>query len=78
MDFHPGLTITEAGYRRSRVASSSIKQKILDAFQQLPADATVEDAIERLYFLTKVELGIAQADVGETVPHEAARKDLLR
>jgi len=56
----------------------SIKQKILDAVQRLPADATVEDAIERLYFLAKVERGAAQADAGETmVPHDAARTRLL-
>jgi predicted transcriptional regulator len=56
----------------------SIKQKVLDAVQQLPPDATVEDAIERLYFLAKVERGVAQADAGETLPHEAARKRLLK
>jgi len=60
------------------VASISIKQKVLEAGQQLPPDATVEDAIERLYFLAKVERGVSQADAGETLPHEAARKRLLR
>jgi predicted transcriptional regulator len=46
--------------------------------QQLPADATVEDAMERLYFPAKVERGVTQADAGETLPHEAARKRLVR
>ena len=44
------------------MVSISIKQKVLEAVQQLPPDATVEDAIERLYFLAKVERGVAQAD----------------
>ena len=48
------------------------------SIKQLPPDATVEDAIERLYFLAKVERGIAQADAGETLPHEAARIRLLK
>lgn len=39
--------------------------------QQLPPDATVEDAIERLCFLAKVERGVAQADAGETLTHQA-------
>jgi len=65
-------------YWRSRVVSISINQKVLEAVQQLPPDATVEDAIERLYFLAKVERGVAQADASETLPHEAARKRLLR
>jgi predicted transcriptional regulator len=60
------------------VAPISIKQKVLEAVQQLPPDATVEDAMERLYFLAKVERGVAQADAGETLPHEAARTRLLK
>jgi len=60
------------------VVSITIKQKVLEAVQQLPPDATVEDAIERLYFLAKVERGIAQADAGETLTHEAARKRLIK
>lgn len=60
------------------MGSPSIKQKVLEAVQQMPADATVEDVIERLYFLAKVERGVAQADTGETLAHEAARKRLLK
>jgi len=45
------------------------KEKILEAVRQLPDDATFEDAIERLYFLSKIECGLAQADAGETLPH---------
>ena len=60
------------------MVSISIKQKVLEAVQQLPPDATVEDAIERLYFLAKVERGDAQADAGKILPHEAARKRLLK
>ncbi len=56
----------------------SAKQKVLEAVQQLPPDATVEDAIERLYFLAKVERGVAQAEAGETLPHEAVRTRLLK
>jgi predicted transcriptional regulator len=56
------------------VAESSIKQKVLEAVQQLPADATVEDALERLYFLAKVERGLADAHDGRVVSHEEVRK----
>jgi len=62
---------------RPRVVSTSIKQRVLEALQHLPPDATVEDAMECLYFLAKVERGVAQADAGETLTHEAARKRLL-
>ncbi|MFZ5863157.1 MAG: hypothetical protein ACOYXR_10000 [Nitrospirota bacterium] len=60
------------------MAPATAKQKVLEAVQQLPSDATVEDAMERLYFLAKVERGLAQADAGETVPHAQAKARLTR
>ena len=57
------------------MAPVTAKQKVLEAVQQLPSDATVEDAMERLYFLAKVERGLTQADAGETVPHAQAKED---
>ena len=36
-----------------RMAESDAKKKILEVVEQLPDDATIEDAIERLYFLAK-------------------------
>ena len=53
------------------------KDRILEAVRELPDDATVEDAMERLYFLAKVEEGLRQADAGETLSHEEVRKRLL-
>ena len=47
-----------------------LKQRILDAVDKLPADATLEDAIERLVFLAKVERGLAQAASGHLIPHD--------
>jgi hypothetical protein len=38
------------------------KEQMLKAIEDLPDDATVEDALERLYLLNKVERGIKQAD----------------
>lgn len=52
---------------------ASIKQRLLEAVQQLPADATVEDAMERLYFLAKIERGIADAEAGRVVSHEEVK-----
>ena len=46
------------------------KQRILDAVDKLPADATMEDAIEQLVFLAKVERGLAQAAAGQLIPHD--------
>ena len=49
------------------------KQLALKAIEDLPADATIEDAMERLYFLAKVYRGLAEADAGRFVSHEEVK-----
>jgi len=56
---------------------TKVKERVLEAVRALPEDATVEDAMERLYFLAKVEEGLQQADAGQTVDHEEARRRVL-
>ena len=50
------------------------KERILEALRTLPADATVDDAIERLVFMAKVEEGLAQLDAGQGIPHEEVKR----
>jgi predicted transcriptional regulator len=52
------------------------KEQMLKAIQDLPEDASVEEAIEQLYLLEKIERGIAHADAGQTVPHDEALRRL--
>jgi hypothetical protein len=54
------------------------KQQMLRVIETLPDDAGIEEAIERLYVLHKLEVGIAQADAGQTVSHEEARRLMAR
>ena len=37
------------------MSESKIKERVLDAVRDLPEDTTVEEAMERLYFLAKIE-----------------------
>lgn len=46
------------------------KEKMLRTVSELPDDATVEDAMERLLVLAKIERGLLQADRGETISHQ--------
>ena len=46
------------------------KEQLARVIEDLPDDATIEDAMERLLFLAKVEKGIQQANAGKTLPHE--------
>lgn len=55
----------------------SEKQLALEALRNLPDDATLEDAIERLCFLAKVEEGLRQSEAGELIPHEEIKKQFL-
>jgi len=61
----------------TRMSASSAKQRVLEAIEKLPADATVEDAIERLVFLAKIERGIAQLDAGKGLSHAQVKQQLL-
>jgi predicted transcriptional regulator len=54
------------------------EQRVLDAIEHLPADATLEDAIERLVLLAKTERGLAELDAGQGVDHAEAKRRLLR
>lgn len=57
---------------------ATTKQKVLEAIEKLPADATLEDAIERLVLLAKIERGLAELDAGHGVEHTEAKRRLLR
>ena len=59
------------------MSESSAKKKILDTLSQLPPDATVEEAMERLYFLAKIERGVEQAESGRLVSHDEVKRRFI-
>ncbi len=50
------------------------KQRAIDAIKSLPEQATIEDAIERLCLIAKIEEGLKQSDAGRIVPHDEVKK----
>lgn len=58
------------------MVESTGKALLRQAVEQLPEDASIEDAIERLVFLAKIERGIADADAGRTISHEEVKQRL--
>lgn len=54
------------------------KEMLLQTFRKLPDDASIEDAMERLLFLAKVEKGIQQADSGKTLAHKRVKARMRR
>lgn len=60
------------------MAEPTTKAKIVRALEDLPEDATIEDAIERLVFLHKIEVGLEQVQEGKTIPLDQVRDELRR
>ena len=50
------------------------REMVIEAVKDLPDDAVIEDAMEKLLFLAKVERGIQQADAGQTISHEDVKQ----
>ena len=54
------------------------KQRILKAIQELPNNAAVEDVLDRLFLLYKIEKGLGQADNGDLTTQEEARREMAK
>lgn len=55
----------------------SEKQRAIEALQGLPDHATIEDAIERLCFIAKIEEGLRQSDARQLLSHDEVTKQFL-
>ncbi len=56
----------------------TIRQKVHDLAEELPADASWDDVIEETRFRKAVELGIAAADRGAFATDEVVREAFAR
>ena len=54
------------------------KDKVIQVMQSLSDDVTLDEVIDRLYLLRKIELGIAQADSGDVMDHDSFMDELER
>ena len=52
------------------------RDQMVEAIRELPPDASVDEAIERLVFLAKIEEGLAQLDRGDGIPHDEVKRRL--
>jgi len=52
------------------------KEKAISLIQTLNDDVSLDDVIDRLYLLRKIELGIAQADAGDVMEHDEFMDEL--
>ena len=54
------------------------KDELLHSLESLPERVSVEDAMERLFLLSKVAKGCKEADKGKTIPHEEAEERMKK
>ncbi len=54
----------------------TIKEKAISVIQRLADDVSLDDVIDRLYLLRKIELGLAQADQRDVMEHDAFMDEL--
>jgi predicted transcriptional regulator len=57
--------------------AETAKERALEAIRGLPDRATIEDAIEKLCFIAKIEEGLQQSEAGRVVSHEEVKKRFL-
>ena len=67
-----------ASYKPDIFIFMTAKKKVMRAIQTLPANASIEDAMERLFFLLKMERGLQQADLGQTIPHSKVKEKMAK
>ena len=53
------------------------KEKALEAIKSLPDEFSIEELMDRLILLNKIETAMKQAESGETYTSEQAKKMLL-
>jgi predicted transcriptional regulator len=54
------------------------KEKVVQAVQSLPDDASIEDVMERLLLLAKIDKGLEQAEAGQTIPHSQVKERMAK
>lgn len=50
------------------------RDKAIEAVKEFPQEFELEDLIERLVFLEKVEEGLRQVEEGKTISHEKVKE----
>ncbi len=56
----------------------SVKQSAIKLIEQLPDESSLEDIMEKLLFLQKVEEGLEDIRRGRVISHDEVKKRLAR
>ncbi len=50
------------------------KEKAIEVIKSLPDEFSIEDLMDRMILLNKIEIGLKQAEAGETYTTEQAKR----
>jgi hypothetical protein len=56
----------------------TVKQLVLQAVSELPDDADIDDVLDRILFVHKVQRGIEQLDAGQTHTIDEVRQRMAK
>ena len=56
------------------VAERFTRDRVIELPRELPADASIDDAIEKLTFVAQIGRGIAELDAGQGVLHDEVNR----
>jgi predicted transcriptional regulator len=60
------------------LGATTTKEKVIEVMRDLPANASIEDAMERLLLMAKVEKGLEQADSGQVIPYDRVKEKVAK
>lgn len=58
------------------MAELTLKQRVLESIEKLPQDASLDDIVEQIYFIHKIEVGLSQSRKGDVISHEEVLKKI--
>lgn len=58
------------------MSAPTLKQKVIDSIKKLPQDASLDDIMERIYFIHKVEVGLKQSEQENVISHGDVMKQI--
>lgn len=54
----------------------SQKELVIEAIQELPDDASIQQTVDRVDFIAAIQSGISDLERGDTIPHEEVKTQL--
>jgi hypothetical protein len=58
--------------------TTTTRDQIVESLKSLPPEATLEDAMEHLYFMAKLEQGLRQSEARDLIAHEKVKQRFVK